>query len=978
MTLYPIRMMVKSFVVSIFLIGGFSLLSNPSGLIAQPTTQQGSLMGWVHHHISNDMPIENSEGFVKPSSSDLSHFRSIFDLLLAESYNQIDDSLDLYFPSYEFIELTDTTFENQVYHVIRENPVTKGWGTFVYNSNWQRNVTIGIPHPLFDSKTPYEGIDFLQYLGARFFVMSGTHRCANAEESSCDGTTSACSGGDLEPFKVSDMAHNDSTVFQIAHEAMNNFSATAWFLNVHGHNSSSCEDVFLSNGRIDDPSSELLALKDSLLANGVNAAYAGDGSACSLTGTTNTQGRLVNGSSDPCGSQNVSNTGRFFHIEQATSIRASQDKYRALFEELAEMIPRTLNTINFPAFKELTINELHMYPISPGGNANGLSGVQTISDEFVEMVNTDTNTFDLSGWSISDNTDVRHVFPSGTKLVKGQALVVFGGSFTGDFKGAMVQTASTATLNLNNSSESVFINAPTGAPIFSVNYDTSGTFFSGGSLVRVPELTGNFTWHKSADVQNQTWFSPGYQLDGNAFVPYITMTNLAGWRMLSAPVENFPIENLSAFTAIQGIENGYSANLYTSYSGTDWVKPNTMSDSLEAGNGFITYFFNNNNAGSSELPITLRASGSIPNTDVTINLHTNGNKFNLIGNPFNSTIDWSQIQVNSGALTSSVGHIWDPESGDYITTTALSDKVAAWQGLMVQNNTAPSITIPLNAQTSGGLIANGDLLFKKPTIERDVYHLVFEHKQGEKISKNHLVIVFDENAQIGLDELEAEKLWPLSYSDKLFAFTSEELYQNENGFAQSSFPVNQDKLELDIKELGNFTGDFNVSIKKLSQSSSHHRMFTLVDIQHDSTVHFVENEVFTFKGMAFQSKINDSQKMLTVQNNGITRFKLQSLLINQTSNQESQSIPNQFKVYQNFPNPFNPTTNIKYEVSFSGNVSISIYSVLGEFIVQLENEFKTPGQYELQFDASNLSSGIYFYKVDSKYGSKIMKMMLIK
>ncbi|MCB0751850.1 MAG: T9SS type A sorting domain-containing protein [Ignavibacteriae bacterium] len=89
-----------------------------------------------------------------------------------------------------------------------------------------------------------------------------------------------------------------------------------------------------------------------------------------------------------------------------------------------------------------------------------------------------------------------------------------------------------------------------------------------------------------------------------------------------------------------------------------------------------------------------------------------------------------------------------------------------------------------------------------------------------------------------------------------------------------------------------------------------------------------------------------------------------------------------YKLYQNYPNPFNPTT-ISYQIpnqvrDDNANLTLKVYDVLGREIKTLLNEAKKPGTYEVQFDASELSSGIYFYtlKTGSFYSTK--KMLLIK
>ena len=89
-------------------------------------------------------------------------------------------------------------------------------------------------------------------------------------------------------------------------------------------------------------------------------------------------------------------------------------------------------------------------------------------------------------------------------------------------------------------------------------------------------------------------------------------------------------------------------------------------------------------------------------------------------------------------------------------------------------------------------------------------------------------------------------------------------------------------------------------------------------------------------------------------------------------------VPEQFKLYQNYPNPFNPVTTIRYSVPKTSNVSIIVYDILGKEIETLVNEGKFPGNYDIQFNGSNFSSGVYFYvmRVDNFIGTK--KLILIK
>ena len=79
-----------------------------------------------------------------------------------------------------------------------------------------------------------------------------------------------------------------------------------------------------------------------------------------------------------------------------------------------------------------------------------------------------------------------------------------------------------------------------------------------------------------------------------------------------------------------------------------------------------------------------------------------------------------------------------------------------------------------------------------------------------------------------------------------------------------------------------------------------------------------------------------------------------------------------------YPNPFNPSTTLNYQLPVDGMVSLKIYNELGQEIKTLIDEFKSKGNYNINFNASNLSSGIYFYKLQSGDFVSIKKMVLMK
>jgi len=97
----------------------------------------------------------------------------------------------------------------------------------------------------------------------------------------------------------------------------------------------------------------------------------------------------------------------------------------------------------------------------------------------------------------------------------------------------------------------------------------------------------------------------------------------------------------------------------------------------------------------------------------------------------------------------------------------------------------------------------------------------------------------------------------------------------------------------------------------------------------------------------------------------------------------NNNLPNEFALFQNYPNPFNPSTTIKYsiptvETGHAPSVLLKIYDILGREVTTLVNKQQKPGNYEVSFDASQLSSGTYFYRLISGQYSETKKMMILK
>ncbi len=93
---------------------------------------------------------------------------------------------------------------------------------------------------------------------------------------------------------------------------------------------------------------------------------------------------------------------------------------------------------------------------------------------------------------------------------------------------------------------------------------------------------------------------------------------------------------------------------------------------------------------------------------------------------------------------------------------------------------------------------------------------------------------------------------------------------------------------------------------------------------------------------------------------------------------ENPSNPSLFKLFDNYPNPFNPSTTVRYSIPEASFTSIKIYDALGNEVSSLVNETKQAGTYEVEFKASDLSSGIYYYTIQAGSFIETKKMILLR
>ena len=302
----------------------------------------GNLRTHINSIISNMPQAVGGNQYQEPSPADLTTWGNIIVDILNEDFADAHtkaQSID-----YQLIEYTDSE-TSSIFYVL-ENANINYWGTFVYDPTPLRNrLFIQAPHPIEDFNTGKQAYHVFLNTGSRAFLMSGTSRCNSSTYSGCDGQTSVCTDPPvLEDYRISDQAHVVNSTFQKTTEIFESIVSNMIYVQLHGFTKGETDPyVIMGNGinnSAPDPAFQYLeSLKSNLLLEDDTLTFkiAHVDNWTRLTGTTNTQGRYVNGSTvSPCTTGASTNTGRFLHLEQEKDrLRATETGWDKMANALA-------------------------------------------------------------------------------------------------------------------------------------------------------------------------------------------------------------------------------------------------------------------------------------------------------------------------------------------------------------------------------------------------------------------------------------------------------------------------------------------------------------------------------------------------------------------------------------------------------------------------------------------------------------------
>ena len=546
-------------------------------------------------------------------------------------------------------------------------------------------------------------------------------------------------------------------------------------------------------------------------------------------------------------------------------------------------------------------------------------------------------------------------------------------------------------------------------------YDASGSFSGSESVIDLygainTDGTGQAweytdSWAKSKPTRaTATSFTSGNwtygsvdALDGastnsSATTPFpikgAPITGNSGFRLMSSPKSGTIFDDVLGDLWIQGMTNGDvtdgSANVWTWNLGSQNFSAlsNLNSASLTAGKGFLVFVFDDIDFnGNADLPVNLYVNGAYNNGSVTVSSIPDGD-YELVGNPYETTIDWDLV---SKSYISTTAYVYDytasSGNGAFISWDGASGSltdglITPYQGFFVQaNNGTGSITIEVtDKSTSAGTFYR--------TLDYDNIGNMFLEFVTLEGGYSKSWFTFRDGVEIGQDSCDANRLMPLMASSRLVSLT----HNGENSLDINNVPFDYegtisiplDVMSLTLEEENYVTGTSEVSMSWNLDNLPEHIDLTLIDNLTGEMVYLNNEMSHTFttepKG-SFSATYEDAVGVYPLI--GDARFSVQ-VSYGVLDNAPVKVIPKDYALSPVYPNPFNPSATVRFDVPEVSRVELQVYDVTGKLVETLLNERMTAGQHQYTWQPQELATGTYFLRLITANQTFTQKVTYVK
>ncbi len=466
------------------------------------------------------------------------------------------------------------------------------------------------------------------------------------------------------------------------------------------------------------------------------------------------------------------------------------------------------------------------------------------------------------------------------------------------------------------------------------------------------------------------------------------ITGNEGFRTLAAPSNGTVFDELLGGFWTQGFTNSDDntdptpdANAFTwDEASQDWTALTDQdANSLSAGNGFLFYVFSDDNwldDGDAGFPKYISANqfggdGSVNSGSINPVSDLADSDFFFAGNPYFYPIDWDLLTKsglsNTVYVYDDANSTWQSWNGSVGNIT--DGELSAFQGFFIQGSGGSgSLTIE-----ESDIISNSVSLLKQGDTEPKALKI---HAEAGEFSADAW-LSFQEGGEAGRDTFDGQALTPLA-SNYLRLAT---IIGNEDKLQINALPIDYNE---ELRFPMDLSGVVDSSVAQVSfegLEDFEDWTITIQDLDTEEVFELSQDDTLSLVIRSAQAKTVGapaSPVSLKAKTDG-HRFELVlTPVIGVTNTQPDPSLPEQITLEQNYPNPFNPGTRILFEVPGSGIVTLEVFNLVGQKVAELVNEQKPAGRYEVTFDASALSSGVYVYRLSTAGQQLTRKMTLIK
>lgn len=473
-----------------------------------------------------------------------------------------------------------------------------------------------------------------------------------------------------------------------------------------------------------------------------------------------------------------------------------------------------------------------------------------------------------------------------------------------------------------------------------------------------------------------------------------------GWRMMGAPVPEATYGELLDGIWSQGFPGAAyvagNSNVYW-YSESDrnqiWKVPASAENIIgssrssgvsSSGRGFLVLVYEDDNfdGTSNGWPKKLSVTGSSPDSDLTLNLTNTTTPsdgyegWHLLANPYPFTLDWQQVFNDSQTEhIQAVIEVWDANrdgGADYL----VSGRGGDWDGLIApfQGFWTRALNSDATVRFSPDHQAAGEADFRK---QGEEFHITFSLEMEHFTTWTSLV--FDDKKARSPDVYDAVRMNSLNPQYlKLFSENNDGTPLIVRNLPQTS---NQ-TMELPLHVRSTQTGEATLTVSHLNLPDD--VTIELVNRHSGRAVTVTENlnDTFTLSG-AGARKVVDQESIPMgerplVQKAGVQESHYLLRVYYSPPDQYGRDLPVSYSLAQNYPNPFNPTTIITYQLPEPGEVRLELFDLTGRRITTLVNQTVQAGNHQVRFDAGDLSSGVYIYRMTAGNHLLTRKLTLVK